>query len=158
MKEKDTKKRKRISVDLEKIETLHVIDRSEDLFILLDSSKLSGNIDREITIQFAKEDIHSDVQIRVVCEMKQRITLKVVIKAVHGIRNVSSSIDMRALILTPDATITFVPSLEIDEMDVSVDHRSTIGSLPDEWLLYLASRGFSKQGSEIFMKEVFLQM
>lgn len=96
-----------------------------------------------IIFKFTKEEIDSDILIRLVVDGRSNVELSVVISAQFGIDNISSKLDMRALILSPTCSLKFVPILEIDEKDVSVDHKSTIGRPDPSIVTYLQTRGLS---------------
>jgi Fe-S cluster assembly scaffold protein SufB len=144
----DTKKRKKVNITEQISSSSSVvktmIDKSVDYLIAFRSSELDiTTVDKELILQFNNSDLKSDIFIRIVIDSKVRIKLKVIINAPQGVENCESKLDMKALVLNDDSEITFVPSLEIDEMNVSVDHKSTLGRPDPEWVSYMQSRGLS---------------
>lgn len=119
------------------------VNKSESLILKLDY-KEKNDLDKTIYLDFVKTQISADIKLRLVQRSNAKIKLMIIIRAEKGIEGISSVLDMKALQLSKHARLEFVPSLEIDERDVSVDHRSTLG-IPDEnQLNYLQSRGATR--------------
>lgn len=53
-----------------------------------------------------------------------------------------------ALVLSRDAYLEAIPALEIAANDVSASHAATVGSLDEEQLFYVQSRGFARGSAE----------
>lgn len=157
MKEKDTKKKKRIDIDLIKSDiTDYQVGESGDYYLSLKLEE-KKDIDQTITFTFTMADIKADLHIRAALFADAKVKLMVIIKTPAGVKNVSSVLDMRALLLSEFASIEFVPSLEIDEMNVSVDHKSTIGVPDQKELEYLQSRGMSKKKAIDMIADSFFE-
>lgn len=66
-------------------------------------------------------------------------------KSAHG---ADALLEERALLLSPDAQATAVPSLEIEANDVRCKHAATAGPVDPEQLFYLRSRGLDEAAAE----------
>lgn len=65
-------------------------------------------------------------------------------------------LEERALLLSPDARATAVPSLEIEANDVRCKHAAAAGPVDPDILFYLQSRGFSEADAETLMVRGFI--
>lgn len=146
MKEKVTRKQQQI--DFERLirdkEIRLEVSRSID-YILREKLEIEGEKPELLTIKllFTKPDIESDIKIRLVVKGNTKIDLRIYVITPNGVKNVKSKLDMRALLVSETVSIQFVPILEIDEKDVSVDHKSAIGRPDHEIVQYMKSRGIA---------------
>ncbi len=62
-----------------------------------------------------------------------------------------------ALVLSRDAYLESVPALEIGTNDVSVSHAATVGSLDEEQLFYLQTRGIARGAAERMVALAFFE-
>jgi FeS assembly protein SufD len=80
-----------------------------------------------------------------------------------GIRIPSSARGCRAamrddaLVLSRDAYLEAIPALEIAANDVSASHAATVGSLDEEQLFYVQSRGFARGSAERMIALAFFE-
>lgn len=63
----------------------------------------------------------------------------------------------KGLIISPNSMISANPLLHIDDNDVLASHGASIGTIDDEELFYLMSRGLTKEESEELIIKGFLQ-
>lgn len=75
-------------------------------------------------------------------------------KVAHG---ADAYLEERALLLSPDALATAIPSLEIEANDVKCRHAAAAGPVDPDTLLYLRSRGLSVADAEAMLVRGFLQ-
>jgi FeS assembly protein SufD len=75
-------------------------------------------------------------------------------RATHACR---ASMRDDALVLSRDAYLEAVPALEIAANDVSVSHAATVGSLDEEQLFYVQSRGFARGTAERMIALAFFE-
>lgn len=158
MQEKAIKKSKTKEIDISSLEsTVHNIEVNEagDYFIkyIVDSERLE---DHEISFVFKRSDVEANIFIRALLKARCKVKLAVKVITPNGIKGVSSELDMRALVLHDESSIEFVPILEIDEMDVSVDHHSTVGAPDPEIIWYMNSRGLDSDVSKELLAQSFL--
>ncbi|WKZ31097.1 MAG: SufD family Fe-S cluster assembly protein [Candidatus Dojkabacteria bacterium] len=161
MKEKDTKKQQQIDFDkLLQEKSIEIeVKESTDFLIM---QKLDLNNEQPELLQlrflFAKQNVSSDIFIRLVLVGMTKIDLRVVIFAPNAISGISSKLDMRALMLSEDSSIQFVPTLEIDEKEVSVDHKSAIGRPDRAMLQYMLSRGVNEKAAIGLIADAYLRL
>lgn len=146
MKVKDTRKKpvKELELNLEELEQ-HIEVTANGDYVL--SAEIQEPItgEHKIFLHIRTAEIKANISLRLVLRNNAQLILHIVVIAHAGAKGAESELDMNALLMHPDASITFVPSLEIDEMDVSVDHKSTIGIPEKSWMQYMASRGVDKE-------------
>ncbi|MCA9374991.1 SufD family Fe-S cluster assembly protein [Candidatus Dojkabacteria bacterium] len=157
MKEKDIKRK------LSKLSLNEVFSLKRDVVVTSDNDFLiTGTVNEqmpdEINLKFLfTEGASADFRIRLLLKYPRHLILKFVVEAEYGSRGTSSQLDMKALVLNNHSSVTFVPSLEINEKNVSIDHKSTIGMPDKELMKYLQSRGLSKNTSLEIIEQAFLQ-
>ncbi len=61
------------------------------------------------------------------------------------------------LMLSKDARVNTIPSLEIEANDVKAGHAATIGKVDEDTLFYLVSRGISKKDAEHLLIQGFME-
>ena len=62
----------------------------------------------------------------------------------------------RGILLSPNAEINTKPELEIFADDVKCSHGAAVGSLDEEQIFYLRSRGLNESASKILLIEAFM--
>lgn len=72
-------------------------------------------------------------------------------------RGCKASMRDDALVLSRDAYLEAVPALEIAANDVSASHAATVGSLDEEQLFYVQSRGFARGTAERMVALAFFE-
>ena len=79
---------------------------------------------------------------------------KVIVRA--GAAKTSSRQSSRNLLLTPDASIDTRPQLEINADDVKCAHGATTGTLDEQMLFYLLTRGLDRQTARALLTYAFV--
>lgn len=159
MKEKVTKKQQQI--DFQKLirdkDIKLEVSRSID-YVLREKLEIEGEKPELLTIKFlfTKPNIESDIKIRLVVKGNTKIDLRIYVITPNGVKNVKSKLDMRALLVSEAVSIQFVPILEIDEKDVSVDHKSAIGRPDQDVMQYIRSRGIDEKGAVGIISAAYL--
>lgn len=155
MNKKEEKKLIELDMFKEGLEEIIEVSETQNYFVKAEI-KAEGYLEKTLVLKFIKSDIEANIDLKVVINAHSKTKLMVKVVTPRGIKNISSQLLMRALVINPESSIEFVPVLEIGEMDVSVDHKSTIGSPDREWLWYMESRGINiEQGAKI-IAESFL--
>ena len=118
-----------------------------------------GASDRHITIGFAGEGQNIDTGAKVshlapntssTIESKSismdggRTNYRGLVRVSPGAKGVKSSVDCDALMLDEDSISDTMPYEEIKESDVDMAHEATVGSIGDEDIFYLQSRGIEE--------------
>ena len=73
-----------------------------------------------------------------------RTTYRGLVKVVKKATGVKVNVKCDALMLSPEAVSDTIPTMEIEEQDVSIGHEATVGRISDEQIYYLMSRGLSE--------------
>jgi hypothetical protein len=155
-------KRRRSSLEInEQISKIEVVEEC-DFSINIRASELTeiiGSTEEPFRIEFhfKQIDISSDIYVGVILDAPINFNLEILVKAEYGISGVESKLSMRSLVLDPLSSITFVPMLEIDDMDVSVDHKSSIGAPDPDYIWYLQSRGLNYDKAVSLLIDAFLR-
>lgn len=70
---------------------------------------------------------------------------------------IDSHLSHHTLLLSPDAKIKTIPSLEIEADDVKAGHSASIGRIDDEMLFYLKSRGIGEKEAKALLVQGFIK-
>jgi Fe-S cluster assembly protein SufB len=76
-----------------------------------------------------------------------KTTYRGLLRIDKGCKDVKSSVVCDALILDEKSSSDTVPTMIINEKDVSVGHEASVGKVSEEQLFYLMSRGFSEEAA-----------
>lgn len=141
--EKVIKKQKPNKIDISTCgdNEVYELDSSTDYQIigLLDGA----TFEKKLRFRYTKNDLKSLIEIRLVIKGGCNIKIDAVVEMPAGIQNSESELKMNCLILDKNNRISFTPSLEINSLNSSADHHSTIGTPDVKQLQYLLSRGIS---------------
>ena len=158
MKEKDTKRKvKQLDIFADGSGSYEFRAEAGCDFLIVEEFLDSESYVKSVRIVFQEPNISSDVNIRFIVDSPAQIELHIVVVALKGAINASSVLDMKAMLLDDQASVKFVPSLEIDEKDVSVDHKSSIGAPDIEILSYLKSKGVDQEDLKTLLKDAYLK-
>lgn len=156
MKEKVIRKKvNRLSLN-ELISIANPIEVSSDSDFVISGSvdlSLPGEIDLKFHLS---KGVSANFIILLLLEDARHLTLRLTVIAQRGTSGTTSQLEMKALVLNPGASITFVPALEINEKNVSIDHKSTIGVPDINIIKYMQSRGISRRECIKMLKAAFL--
>jgi len=158
--EKDIRKNKKrvdIAKYLEKEGFSQIIKVRESMDFILAIKYVSSKIKKKLIFEFTNDNISSDINLRIVLEKGSNIEIEAVVLIPSYLKNCSSTLSMRALVLDDKSRIHFTPSLEINNKNVSADHHSTIGTPNINQIEYLESRGLSKKDSILLIANSFLE-
>lgn len=148
--EKDTKnnkkradKSKRVEINLFELDQKSeiLVSKSQDYFITARVSDES--ITKNIRFIFTNSDITSDLEIKLAVSNNQKVKIFATIVIPENLVGCQSSLSLNGLLLSPNASINFTPSLEINNMNAGADHKSTIGAPNRKNLEYMQSRGLT---------------
>lgn len=117
------------------------ISKSQDYFI---AAKVSDeSITKDIKFIFTNSEIISDLDIKLAVSNNQKVKISATIVIPNDLVGCQSSLSLNGLLLSPNASINFTPSLEINNMNAGADHKSTIGAPNRKHLEYMQSRGLT---------------
>lgn len=88
------------------------------------------------------------VTVRAVCGVESMVQLKGIIRIGKEAQETNDFLELRVLMLSPTSRATTSPELEILANNVQASHASSVGRADSEQLLYLESRGLSKEVAE----------
>jgi Fe-S cluster assembly scaffold protein SufB len=153
------KKNEPIILDIQNIEdkkplTVQLTNSCE--YTLL-SSELSGSaLIKEIHFVINASNIECKVTIKIVASHQSDITIKSIIEAPKGIKKAHVDLEMKAIVLDENTKVTFFPILMINEKEVQVNHKVSIGYPDKIQTLYMMSRGITKDLSIKLLCNSFL--
>lgn len=86
----------------------------------------------------------------------QKLTIKVVLRAPKKITDTVAILEIRVINLSSSANILIEPILEIEEKNVEIDHKVTIGGVDPGQIQYLRSRGIDESEAKDLIIKGFL--
>ncbi len=134
--------------------------------------KGEGSSDRHITIGFAGEgqDIDTGAKVSHIApntsstiESKSvsmdggRTNYRGLVRVSPGAEGVKSSVDCDALMLDSDSISDTMPFEEVNESKVDVAHEASVGSIGDEEVFYLQSRGIDEDEAKQMIVSGFIE-
>lgn len=103
------------------------------------------------------KDSQSNLVIKGMLKGKARANYQGLIKIVQGASGTDASQENKNIVLSKDAKVVSVPSIEVLQHDVQCCHGSAIGKFDEEQLWYLQSKGFNKQQAYELLTQSFFQ-
>jgi Fe-S cluster assembly protein SufB len=86
-----------------------------------------------------------------------RTTYRGLLKVAPGAVGSKSNVVCDALILDPESASDTVPSIEIQEEDVSIGHEATVSKVSEEQLFYLETRGIDEHQAATMIVSGFIE-
>jgi Fe-S cluster assembly protein SufD len=128
------------------------------------SARLSGaalvddktHLDQQLVIEHAHPHTESTTRFHTLLRGKARSTFNGRIHIHPGAHGAAASLTNRNLALDEGAEVNTKPELEIYNDDVRCSHGATVGSLDDEAIFYLLSRGIDQERARQLLCEAFL--
>lgn len=150
-----------IKLELTQLDQQSVVEVAEngDFLLTLDLKEITqSSFNREVNFNFTQDNTKADIFIRLVVDKPLNVDIRLNIIVPPDVKGVKSKLDMRGLLVDQRGSIRFVPMLEINEKEVSVDHKSTVGSPLKAWIDYLQSRGLTLDQANLLLKDAFLKL
>ena len=94
------------------------------------------------------EDTYGDILFKGALRDVSRLGFEGIIKVDHGAQRTDSYLSMHTLFLSEGARANSIPGLEILADDVKCSHGATVGTIPEEQVFYLMSRGIDRVEAE----------
>ncbi len=113
------------------------------IFALYDGTEDDRFTPRIIQRHFAPDTV-STLTVRARLDGSSSLRFRGLVEIDRGATRSDARQDIRALLLSPEASASAMPELEIDTNDVSCSHAASIAPPDAEQLAYLATRGLSK--------------
>lgn len=110
----------------------------------------------DLTANYLKPNSGGKTEIRIVLQDNASCHFKGLIKIGKQAHGAKAFLAVKTLLLSDNAKIETIPSLEIEANDVSAGHAATVGRPEEEQIFYLTSRGLTKTQAENLLTEGFL--
>lgn len=98
------------------------------------------------------------VVVRAIAKRGAFITLSGVIKIVKSAQITDNFLELRVLLLDDESRATVDPQLEIEANEVKAGHAASVSKIDREQILYLMSRGVSREEAESQIVEGWLSL
>jgi Fe-S cluster assembly protein SufD len=120
--------------------------------------KLSGSdkLDLNIITIHAAPHTSANTNLRAVVDDTASATINGTIIVEKNAQQTNSFLTEKVLLLSPKATANAIPNLEIEADDVKCSHAATVGTIDEEQLFYLQSRGISEPKAKAMIADGFL--
>ncbi|MBD3329858.1 hypothetical protein GF357_05185 [Candidatus Dojkabacteria bacterium] len=161
-------------IDLKKMQSKSVIneievDKDSVYKFTQDISSLETAENLNLKFNFTVPDTKSLIDIRYVVRnftikpekrdktrSELKLTVKVVMKAPKSILGTQSNLMIRVINLSSKANILIEPVLEIEEKNIDMDHKVTIGGIDHRQIHYFESRGIPRSTAKKLIVNGFL--
>ncbi|HUP28168.1 MAG TPA: Fe-S cluster assembly protein SufD, partial [Chloroflexia bacterium] len=106
------------------------------------------HFDNTSNTHHAAEDTFGDILFKGALRDTSRLGFEGIIKVDHGAQRTDSYLTMNTLFLSEGARASSIPGLEILADNVKCSHGATVGTVQEEQVFYLMSRGISRIEAE----------
>lgn len=120
------------------------------------TAKRKQTITNQVIISHLAEHTNSNQYLKTMADEESSITADATIKIAKSAPNSSAHQLAKNLLLTSTAHIQTEPKLEIDNDDVQASHGTSVGSLDQQALYYLQSRGIEKEVAKTMLTQAFI--
>jgi Fe-S cluster assembly protein SufD len=115
------------------------------------------HVDLRVRMQHDAAHTQSRVIVRTAAAERGRGRFRGDIAIAAGVERADASLREAGLLLSRDASLEVTPALEIASNHVAAYHAATIGSLDEEHLFYVQSRGITRRTAERMMALAFCE-
>lgn len=119
-------------------------------------ARLPGEYNLTVIAEHGVAWTRGRVTVRAVCGEESIVALKGIIRIAKDAQETDDFLELRVLTLGPKSRATVEPELEIEANNVRASHAASVGRIDPEQLLYLQSRGLSKNDAEKQIIEGYL--
>jgi Fe-S cluster assembly protein SufD len=116
-----------------------------------------ANVDLAVVARHSAGQTRSRTIVRTAATDRGRGRFRGDIRIAAGVEAADASLREAGLVLSRDAALEVTPALEIASNHVAAFHAATIGSLDEEHLFYVQSRGISRRTAERMMALAFCE-
>ncbi|MEK7547424.1 MAG: SufD family Fe-S cluster assembly protein [Patescibacteria group bacterium] len=99
----------------------------------------------------------SHYYIRSILLDNSKVTYKGLLSIKKTAKSSESYLSHHSLLLSQNAKVETIPSLEIEANDASAGHSASMGKIDDEMMFYLLSRGIDEKTSKDILIKAFLE-
>jgi Fe-S cluster assembly protein SufD len=122
----------------------------------LQYGRAHGQLSHQLQVNHAADHTVSDIEFRAVADGQSYVGFRGLIYVPKTIKGVDANEQTRSILLSSQAEIQAKPELEIYSGEIACRHGATVGSLDENALFYLQSRGFSEAESRHVLIEAFV--
>lgn len=129
------------------------------IFALFDehpSKKGSSTFSLKMTQHHKAPYTTSSALVKSLLSERSSLSYKGLIRIEKRARGSDAKQENRNILFSEEASAVSIPSLEILESDVSCEHASTTGTLSEEAILYMKTRGLNQIQAETLLAEGFI--
>ncbi|MDX9970576.1 MAG: SufD family Fe-S cluster assembly protein [Candidatus Gracilibacteria bacterium] len=127
---------------------------SEILFLIIRKNPIPLNI--KIDINHKINNCKSDLKFKTILFKEAKVIFTGNIKVEENLKEISSSMVHKNLLLSEMAKVISKPNLEINSNGVEINHGFATGAFPKELLYYLESRGLSEKKAKKALIKAFI--
>jgi Fe-S cluster assembly protein SufB/Fe-S cluster assembly protein SufD len=124
----------------------HVLDgegaSARDMQVMLNTADQAVDLTTDLT--HASKQTSGTVMVKGALRDQSRMLTKGMIRIAEEAQNSQSYLAQHAIMLSPDASGTTIPGLEVSTNDVKATHSSSVAQLDKELIFYAMSRGLDK--------------
>ncbi len=114
-------------------------------FLGISYSGKGQNQDTGCKVYHLSENTSSNIVSKSICKDGGIASYRGLVKIHKGCINSKSSVKCEGLMLDNKSVAKTFPSMDVEEKDIEVSHEASVGSINEEQLFYLMSRGLSKE-------------
>lgn len=107
-----------------------------------------GEYSLKVVAEHSVAKTRGKVTVRAVCGEDSVIKIKGVIRIAQGAQETDNFLELRVLTLGPRARAVAEPELEIEANNVRASHAASVGGVDKQQVLYLQSRGLTRETAE----------
>ena len=111
-------------------------------------ARLPGEYNLTVIAEHNVAKTRGRVTVRAVCGEESTVSLKGIIRIAKDAQETDDFLELRVLTLGPKSRASVEPELEIEANNVRASHAASVGKIDLEQLLYLQSRGLSKNDAQ----------
>lgn len=115
-----------------------------------------GEYEVAVLAHHVAKDTRGRVVVRAVVSGGAQLKLSGMIKIEKTAQGTDNFLELRVLLLDEQSRATADPQLEIEANEVKAGHGASVSKIDEEQLLYLMSRGLSRELAEVQIVEGFL--
>jgi len=110
-------------------------------------------------MRFEGEDAEGKLKGNGVVDGAGKIVFRGILDVKRGSKNIVAEETEHTLILSPNARMDAIPSLWVDENDVTASHSASSSSLDEDELFYLMTRGVDEiEAKKLIVRGVFNEL
>ena len=138
--------------------SLNLKDKNKNInFVIIIIAKNSEEFSFKTTVIHEAPNTKSHYFIRSVLLDDSKVAYKGMLSIKKTAKSSESWLSHHSLLLSQNAKVETIPSLEIETNDASAGHAASMGKIDDEMLFYLLSRGINEKTGKKILIKAFLE-